>query len=304
MELKNYDIVLIGNYTEDDFLMNGEKKVRLGGPPSYMSSFLSAIGANYGVYSKVWPEFPFKGSLPFRPLPYRKKSKPLVCRLGETTGKTHIFRTSSEKILPKHIDFRSKISIISGVMGEVPLRTIKKVCKHSDITIGDTQMMLRRLDREGNVFLEYLSKTKYKKVIKSLDYLKVSEDEWRFLDVNLGDKPTILLTQGSKGSRIIKGDYEIPVPTTPLDETESNGAGDMFLAGFAYGRLMGYDEENAASIGNYCGGLAVESVGIPQITKEDIEDINAFMTSIKEGAVPSLCPEEGMDIYAESVPEV
>lgn len=44
---------------------------------------------------------------------------------------------------------------------------------------------------------------------------------------------------------------------------DPTGAGDLFLGGFAYGILKGYSLEKCAQIANYCGGLAVGSVGVP-----------------------------------------
>ncbi len=281
MVFKRYDIVVIGNCTEDRLPTNNGVVSRLGGSPSYISSLLSTLGVKYGVYSKVWSEFPFLRELSFKPLPNSPEIKPLVCRLlNETTGKNHVFLTSSEKIQPEDIDFSSKISIISGVMREVPPETIEKVCERSDVTIVDTQMMMRGLDSEGNVFLKKLSETEYSNVIHLFDYLKVSEAEFRFLDINPLNKTKILLTLGPKGCKIIANNREKHILTMPLKEIESNGSGDMFLAGFAYGLLNGCDEETAAKIGNYCGGLAVRAVGVPKLSKKEIEIIKEMAKNV------------------------
>jgi sugar/nucleoside kinase (ribokinase family) len=278
MTFKKYDIVVIGNCTEDRLPTNNGVVSRLGGSPSYIFSLLNALDVNCSVYSKLWPEFPFFNELPFKPLPNKSETKPLVCKLlNETTGKNHVFLTSSEKIQPEDIDFTSKISIISGVMEEVPPETIEKVRERSDITIVDTQMMMRGLDLDGNVFLKEFNKTEYFNVIHLFDYLKVSETEFKFLGIGVGDRPKILLTLGPKGCKIITKTQEKLIPTTPLEEIESNGSGDMFLAGFAYALLNGCDEETAVKIGNYCGGLAVRAVGIPKLSEKEIKTIKEMV---------------------------
>jgi 1D-myo-inositol 3-kinase len=86
----------------------------------------------------------------------------------------------------------------------------------------------------------------------------------------------LLYTEGARGCTI-----ELPPNTFgsrtrihaapfPAIEKDATGAGDCFLAGFAFGLLRGLSPLRAARWGNYCGARAVESVGVPRLSADDL----------------------------------
>ena len=55
----------------------------------------------------------------------------------------------------------------------------------------------------------------------------------------------ILITLGSKGARILKGNDEIWIPPFKVDAVDPTGAGDMFNSSFLHGWLKWHDPEKA-----------------------------------------------------------
>ncbi len=82
---------------------------------------------------------------------------------------------------------------------------------------------------------------------------------------------TLLITKGKQGSEIIKDGRVMKIPTKPLKEIDPTGAGDLFVAGFAYGLLEGRNLIECAKFGNYFGGLCVRYKGVPIFDKKDID---------------------------------
>ncbi|MBZ0278988.1 MAG: carbohydrate kinase family protein, partial [Anaerolineae bacterium] len=60
---------------------------------------------------------------------------------------------------------------------------------------------------------------------------------------------------------VIQGDHQIVAAGFPVVVADTVGAGDCFNAGLIYGRLMGWDWQQAAQLANACGAAAVQKVG-------------------------------------------
>ena len=73
---------------------------------------------------------------------------------------------------------------------------------------------------------------------------------------------TVVIKRGPRGAVAASAGELIEVPTTAIEHVvDATGAGDCFNAGFLYGHLRGLSLEVCCSLGNLCGGLAVQAVG-------------------------------------------
>ncbi len=169
-----------------------------------------------------------------------------------------------EAIFPEDIQSESKVGLVAGVIGESPPHTLKRISSACETTLCDVQGLIRKIDSEKRVYHVDLTTTDYYDLLPEIDFLRLNRSEARFLNVKeISGKTTVLLTKGKAGCTIVEKGKEFEVPTRPVLEKDPTGAGDLFLAGFAYGLLRGYPVQRCAEIANYCGGLVVRTVGIP-----------------------------------------
>ena len=81
-------------------------------------------------------------------------------------------------------------------------------------------------------------------------------------DEILQHTPVLVVTYGSKGSRVRTRDGEVQVPvTTPDRVADPTGAGDSFRAGFIKGMLAGFSHEGCARLGSVVASYCIEKHG-------------------------------------------
>ena len=74
--------------------------------------------------------------------------------------------------------------------------------------------------------------------------------------------PTLLITLGGEGSRIVTKDGEIRVKAAPVQSlADPTGAGDAYRAGFIKGMLAGFSLENCAKLASVVAAYTVEIYG-------------------------------------------
>jgi 1D-myo-inositol 3-kinase len=66
---------------------------------------------------------------------------------------------------------------------------------------------------------------------------------------------------------------EVSIPGFTVPVKDPTGAGDCFLAGFGYALSKGVNVREAARMGNYCGSLAVQHVGVPELSMKHFRRI-------------------------------
>ncbi len=66
---------------------------------------------------------------------------------------------------------------------------------------------------------------------------------------------------GAKGSMIKSGNTVVKIDAVKTDVVNTNGAGDMYAAGFIYGLTSGRSIEQSGKIASYAASLAVASAG-------------------------------------------
>ena len=85
--------------------------------------------------------------------------------------------------------------------------------------------------------------------------------------------PTIAITFGQQGSRIVTREGEVRVNAAPVkDASDPTGAGDAYRAGFIKGLIAGFPLQSCAQLGSVIAAYAVEIYGTQthRFTKEDV----------------------------------
>jgi len=262
---KKTDLLIVGNYTHDTIIDGKQKSFqRLGGGAAYACAVAVGLDQNFEVISKVGSDFHYlQQCLRFPRIAPHTKTTSFVNYTSEIPRRHHV-NACCEPIYPHDIHQTATTSIVCGVMGEILPKTIQTLRKTSTILIGDIQGFIRQLDKSGEVHHTPLEATDYHEVIHLFDFLKVSDEELPFINIEkLRQNTTLLITYGDDGCSVYERDTHTHVPTRPLFNVDSTGAGDSFLAGFASGLCQNLSVEEAIQLGHYCGGVAVQSVGIP-----------------------------------------
>ncbi len=259
------DLLVTGNYAHDEIItQRGERFSALGGATAYMCKVFQALDADYEVVAKVGKDFLYTKDL-IRP-PIVDADKPTTAFLDDfTSGRREGTVTAlCSPIRAADLMTRAKISIANGCAGEVLPEAVAKLREISDLVVCDLQSILRVLGPGGKIELVKLSKTGHP--VTAIDFLKGSEEEAEFVDV---DGPVLIITRGAKGCEIVERGKRTHVPGFPAEEIDASGAGDCFIAGFGYALSKGLGVVEAARLANYCGSLAVQKTGIPELTAAD-----------------------------------
>ena len=71
-----------------------------------------------------------------------------------------------------------------------------------------------------------------------------------------------IVTRGPKGAFAGNGAAQIEVAARPIGEVvDTTGAGDLFAAGYLYGRTNGYSLQDSAMIASVAAGEIISHVG-------------------------------------------
>jgi 1D-myo-inositol 3-kinase len=163
---------------------------------------------------------------------------------------------------------RARVGLVCGIAMEILPETVLRMRELCELLVCDAQSLLRSRMPDGKVTLRPLGETDFGPLVSCFDFIKASEDESPYLDLEtLRHKTRIILTQGPGGCTLIEEIGQTKVPVQPVEEVDSTGAGDCFLAGLAYGLVQRLELKEALSLGNRFGALAVQQVGVPDFRK-------------------------------------
>ena len=260
------DILIVGNPTHDVIVQkDGSKYEGLGGAVSYAASVVKGLKQNFRAVTKVGGDFKYLDQCSFAP--EKIVNFQTTCFINHDLQNGRVFSVPAQcsPIFPDDIYHRAHIALACGVIGEVLAETLARLRQQSKILIGDIQGLIRRLNSSGEVVHTDIKSTPFHVSMHLFDFLKVNEEELPFIDINLHrEKTTILVTRGEDGCTVYEQKSEYHVQTPPRPSIDSTGAGDCFLAGFASGLNRGLTTREAVNLGNTCGGLATQTMGVPK----------------------------------------
>lgn len=254
-------ILVVGHYCHDTLLRNASAQHVLGGSSAYASAILDALGEPHEVVAKVGDDFRYRAQVSRAPIVV---AGPTTAFVDEYRGAERVERVEAvaPAIEPGDLRGRFDVGIACAVAGEIPLRTLRRLRDISRIVVADAQSVVREISPSGEVIL----RPPAREAIGMIDVLKSSREESAVLDVQaLRRRLTLIVTDGARGSTLLRGDEETFVPAEAAEEKDPTGAGDCFLAGVAAGLSRGLALADAARLGAWCGARAVEHVGVPRL---------------------------------------
>jgi len=259
-------ILIVGHYTHDVIINSHESFQRLGGGVGYASAVAAGLNQHFKTLSKVGDDFRYLTECLQVPTILKNRKTTSFVNDTRKIPRRHQVDAFCEPFYPDDIDRTADIAIVCGVIGEILPETIKRLHEKSSLLIADIQGFIRKIDQTGRVYHCPLHETNYHDVIPLFDYLKVSDEELPFIDVEKIRRQTILLvTYGDNGCTVYDQKRSYHVPAYPVFAVDSTGAGDSFLMGFAVGLQNGFSVKKAVYLGHLCGHVTVQSVGIPAV---------------------------------------
>ena len=190
----------------------------------------------------------------------------------------------------KYVDaFKDAKAIILGSLFRAPfddpkviLQVLTEAKKQGLVIIADTKLPNFR----------FLSLDDIAEALPYIDYITPNEDEAKYYtgktdvsqmaDVFLeyGIK-NVIIKLGSKGCYFKNPDKQIVLEACSVKAVDATGAGDNFVAGFAYGMLNGYSAEKALEFANACGAICASAVGAT-IALKDKNQVERFLEESHE----------------------
>lgn len=265
--------LIVGNYCHDILLHNNLVIAEtLGGAASFISTVLDSLSLPFHLVSKVGPDFAHNALTANHP--------PLVVPTSLTTlfqahfGSNHPDRIlnrvkSCDPIRPSDLPFGSRFGfgMAVGVGGEILPETLERMLEICEVVFVDVQGLIRRFeDEEGRVRHVGLKESGFFHLLPRISFLKASEDEASFLDLEEVRKwCCVVVTHGKDGCEVFCRNGCLRVDPFEARQVDPTGAGDCFLGGFAAGIVQGLDVFDAALLGNFFGSLGVAQVGPPSL---------------------------------------
>ncbi|WJX63566.1 inositol 3-kinase [Trifolium repens] len=286
--------IIVGNYCHDILLHNNLVIAEtLGGAASFISTVLDALSLPFHLVSKVGPDFSHAALTTNHP--------PLVVSTSQTTlfhahfGSDYPDRIlnrvgSCDPITPSEIPSGSRFEfgMAVGVGGEILPETLEKMLEICDFVFVDIQGLIRRFeDKDGRVNHVGLKESGFFHLLPKISFLKASEDEALFIDLEEVRKwCCVVVTHGKDGCEVFCKDGCLKIDPFEASQVDPTGAGDCFLGGFAAGIVQGLDVYDAALLGNFFGSLAVAQVGPPSLDMNLVQVVKEEMNKRKVQDTP------------------
>ncbi len=264
---KQTDLLIVGHYTHD-ILINDQHTSfrRLGGGVAYASVVAAGLNQNFNIISKVGDDFCYARQCQQPPTVLTRQKTTSFINYTSEIPRRHYVNTRCEAIFPHDVHDTTHITLVCGVIGEIPPETVRRLREKSAVLIGDMQGFIRQVDASGKVSHIHLDDTEHADTLPLFDYLKLSDEELPYINVStLRKNTTLLVTYGDNGCTIYQRKNQFHVPAYATTAVDSTGAGDSFLTGFTVGIQQHLSLKEAICLGHRCGRIAVQFIGTPTV---------------------------------------
>jgi len=259
-------LLIVGHYTHDVIINLQESFQRLGGGAGYASVVAEGLNQHFKTISKVGDDFRYLSECLQIPTIVENRKTTSFVNDTRAVPRRHQLEALCAPFDPDDIDYTADVTVVCGVIGEILPETINRIHEKSKLMIADIQGFIRRVGQSDWIYHCPLRETEFHEVISLFDYLKVSDEELPFIDVEkIRQQTTLLVTYGDNGCTVYDRTRCFHLPAYPVAAVDSTGAGDSFLMGFAVGLRHGFSVERAIQLGHLCGRVAVQYVGIPAV---------------------------------------
>jgi len=195
----------------------------------------------------------------------------LVTEDAERTMATHlgVANTFAPGDVGHSLLERTKVTYLEGYLFDLPpaKEAMRQAISATHGADGSVAMSLSDsfcVERHKSDFLELLN--------SDLDLLFANEDEAktlfgvstlaRALDALEETGVLSVVTRGAQGCVVVTPASRIEVPAVPVvNVVDTNGAGDLFAAGFLYGLTNGLDPERSAKMAAVCAAEIISHLG-------------------------------------------
>ncbi|MDD9139532.1 MAG: hypothetical protein NQ127_01205 [Candidatus Cardinium sp.] len=144
---------------------------------------LYGLDIPYKVISHVGYDFKYLSKCFFTSFLFKEsKTTRFINYISTLSRRQKIVDTCAPIMLNTNNICNSNISIVSGVMDEVPFSTIKNIRNKSQILIGDIQGFIRTKNLDNDVINLHIKDTANSESILKFDYIKTNEEEVNFID--------------------------------------------------------------------------------------------------------------------------
>lgn len=289
MDLKDFEVVLLGHFAVDKDIVNGIEKEVIGSAVYHGAFALKAIGVKVAIVTKL-----AKKDFPLLSIFEDAGITVFPTESEETTGIRNIYSTDDpdnrrsyfirsagpfcEKDYPTDLNTRV-IHIASLMQKEVPVDMIKKLSKIAELSI-DVQGFMRTREGDNLILKDWKEK---EEVIPYLKYLKADIAEATILTgtsdlhkaakilARLGAKEVILTHK--EGALLYKSGEFFESPFSPKSLKGRSGRGDTCISTYI-GKRFTLDPYPALCYAAALTTLKLEKEGP---FRRDIEEVEALL---------------------------
>lgn len=301
-QASGHSVLIVGNYCHDVLLRNGDVVAEtLGGAASFISNVFHALSLDFRLKSKVGHDFK-----------HQIRYDPIVVSTAKTTvfhahfdlgfdGNGHKDRVlkrveACDPIYPADLpDSRFDFGMAVGVGGEILPETLEKMIEICDVVFVDIQALIRVFNGiDGSVKLVGLKESGFYHLLPRIGFLKASEEEALFMDVDEVKKwCCVVITHGKDGCKLCWKDEEMEIAPFLATQVDPTGAGDSFLGGFVAGLVHNLAMPDAALLGNFFGSLTVAQIGLPEFDSRLMQKVKDEVQ--KRRTQYNCCPDKKVD---------
>jgi sugar/nucleoside kinase (ribokinase family) len=271
-------LLVVGNLTIDEVVLQGKRRTQAGGAALYTPTAAAKMDLSVGVVSKVGYDYPKEHLNEMSALGIDifgvkiLQDLPTTSFLLDYTGDERrlFLRERCKAIEPQDLrNVRAEAAHIAPVFDEVPAETVLELSERCGFLSLDPQGYVRQVTKNGVVEprawfdAQVLSRISvFKSSMEELRWISGSENPWKGLERIRESGPEIVAaTWGRRGTLMLAKEKRYHVPAFPAQPVDPTGAGDAFIGGFLSQYLRGQDALWSASVGAAIASLLIETWG-------------------------------------------